>query len=88
MEYNEIISNLTSDGAGWRCKGIMGCLTAHVFNDEIQKILYELKSDDVIILGRKVGSYAKAALDILGGEAYEGDEEEVLDLIAGLKEIA
>ena len=85
MAYREIISKLKSDGALFRCQGILDCLENNATDSSVIAAISSLKSDDVIILGRKVSSYALAALDALGIETYHGDEEEVRDLIPALK---
>lgn len=86
MEYNETINKLTSDGAGFRCQGIIECLENNIKIPQAIEALKKLKNDSVIILGRKVSSYAIAALDILGAEKYSGDDEEIRETIPVLKE--
>ena len=45
-----------------------------------------MRNDKVLVLGRRVYSYAYAALDFLGIEKYSGEDEDVPDLILFFEE--
>ena len=85
MGSKRIINKLTSDGALFRCQGILECLQSGDKDPHIIDALKNLIGDSVVIMGRKISSYAAAALDILDVETYNGTDEEVIDLIPDLK---
>ncbi len=84
MEYREIINNLMSDGVIYRCQGILVCLKRRIVDPDIVEIIKGLKNDRVVIMGRKVSSYAQATLGILGIEPYDGDDAEEKEFIPEL----
>ncbi len=87
MEYKETIDKLTNDGAIYRCQGIIDCLKKHITDQQVVEAIGRLKNDNVVILGRRVSSYALAALDIIGVEKYSGNDDEVRELIPDLTEL-
>ncbi len=86
MAYRELINKLTDEGAVFRCQGILECLKKGVNTPDAAEAMKRLKNDGVVIMGRRISSYAQAALDILGIEKYKGNDEEVIELIPDLKE--
>ncbi len=84
MELREIINKLQSDGALFRCQGILAAIKERSNDPEIIKHIQALKNDRVLILGREVSTYAIAALDILGKEKYEGNDFFIKDFIENL----
>ncbi len=85
MGNKRIIDKLTSDGALFRCQGILECIDKDIKDPEVINAVSQLKDDKVIVLGRRVSTWARTALDVLGVEAYIGDDEEVLDFIRDMK---
>lgn len=81
MGNKKIIDNLMSDGAIFRCQGLIAAVKEKANTPEVIKAMSALKNDEIEILGRKVSSYAFAALDVLGAEKYSGTDPEVFDLI-------
>ncbi|MBQ4424573.1 MAG: hypothetical protein II882_02415 [Lachnospiraceae bacterium] len=86
MAYREVINKLTDAGAVFRCQGILECLEKSMNAPDVAEAMKLLKNDGVVIMGRKISSYAQAALDILGIERYNGNDPEVIELIPDLKE--
>lgn len=86
MINNDIVSKLKSDGAIYRCQGILECLKGNIQDKSVLDLVSKLKNDNVVILGRKISSYAIAALDILGVEKYSGEDVEIVEFIPELRE--
>ena len=82
MERKEIINNLMSDGALYRCQGIVFAAMENMTDEKTVSLLRNLKKDRVMKLGREVGWYAISALEMLGVEKYGGDEDLVLRFIS------
>ena len=82
MERKKVISNLKSDGAWYRCRGIIYAAKQDMGDQEIVKLLKGLKGDPIWFAGRKVGWYAIAALEVLGVEKYTGDDHLVKEFVA------
>lgn len=87
MERKEIINRLKSDGAIYRCQGIILAAMENMADEETVQLLRGLKKDPVMILGREVGWYAISALEMLGAEKYDGDDSLVLRLISEFPDI-
>ena len=83
MGRNEVISRLTSDGAMYRCQGIINAAKSNLAYDDVIEALRRLKKDRVLVLGREVSWYATAALDAMGVEKYTGEDQELLRFISG-----
>ena len=81
MERKKVISRLKHSGAIYRCQGIICAARQNMADEETVKLLRGLKNDPVRILGRQVGWYAIAALEMLGVEKYTGDEPLVIEFI-------
>ena len=88
MGYKGIIDSLKSDGAIFRCQGIADAVKEHANTPAVIKAMTALKNDDVIILGRRVGAYARAALDVIGVEEYKGNDPDIIELITYFAEEA
>lgn len=84
MERKKVINRLMSDGAIYRCQGIVYAAKQNMSDEEIVKLIQGLKNDPVWLLGRQVGWYAIAALEMLGVEKYTGDDHLVKEFIADL----
>ena len=80
-----IIEKLKSTGAAYRLNGIISCLEKGVLLEEEVVLLKELAQDEIVIAGRKISAYARAVLDLLGVEKYNGSDVDVKNLIAELK---
>lgn len=63
------------EGIYYRFAGIIDCIEEKNVSPEEVGILLALKKDVRPFAGRRISSYAKAALDILGIEKNEGDED-------------
>ena len=83
-EEKEILEDLNHDGAAFRAKGISQCIKTRANTPNIVMALKKLKNDKVVLLGTSLSSLAIAALDIIGGEKYIGDDVDIKDLIKGL----
>ena len=77
MERKEITNNLKSKGAIYRCNGIVFAASENMTDEETIQLLRSLKSNTVWMLGRQVGWYAIAALDMLGAEKYTGSDPDI-----------
>ena len=82
MERKEIISNLKRDGAWYRMNGIIFAASKNMCDEETIKLLRSLKSNTVWMLGRQVGWYAIAALDMLGAEKYTGNDPDIAQFVS------
>ena len=80
-----IIEKLKSTGAAYRLNGIISCLEKGVLLEEEVVLLKTLTRDEIVIAGRKMSAYARAVLDLLGIEKYNGSDVDVKNLIAELK---
>ena len=58
-----------------RLNGIIECYDDRKANDEEINLLYDIAKDDRVIGGRKISSYAKAALYLLGQKSIKLDED-------------
>lgn len=81
MERKKVINNLMSDGALYRCDGIIKAAKENLADAEVVKALKRLKNDPVIVFGRAVAWYATAALDFIGAEKYSGDDPDLSQFI-------
>ncbi|MBQ1771029.1 MAG: hypothetical protein II000_03645 [Clostridia bacterium] len=86
MKKKEMIGRLTSTGALFRCQGIIAAAQERNTDPEVIEAISALRNDKVLVLGRRVYSYAYAALDFLGIEKYSGEDEDVPDLILFFEE--
>lgn len=93
MERKEITNNLKSKGAIYRCNGIVFAASENMTDEETIQLLRSLKSNTVWMLGRQVGWYAIAALDMLGVEKYTGSDPDIVrfvseypDIVQGIQE--
>lgn len=76
-----ILYGLQHKGALIRVNGIINAVKYQCVNDEVSKIIYQLKDDMNIVEGYSVSQFAIAALHILKIETYTGDNEQINDLI-------
>jgi len=84
LERSEVISKLKSDGAVYRCQGLLACLTCDIRDEEIVKEIRKLTADHTVILGRPLSALANATLDRLGIEPYTGTDQATLEFIKNL----
>ena len=84
MERKEITNNLKSKGAIYRCNGIVFAASENMTDEETIQLLRSLKSNTVWMLGRQVGWYAIAALDMLGveKEKYTGSDPDIAQFVS------
>lgn len=80
----KILGKLNSEGALYRCHGILETVWFGISNSEIIERLNELKTDSVLVMGRPVSAYAIAALHLMQEECYVGNDKDVRDLIIGI----
>ncbi len=83
-EEIKILDDLTHDGAAFRARGITECIKMRANTPNIIAALKKLKNDKVVLLGSTLSDFAVAALDIIGGEKYHGNDSNILSLIKGL----
>lgn len=81
MELNEVINSFKSDGALYRCQGIINAAQGKLADTEVIRALRELKKDHVLVFGREVSWYAIAALDVLGVEKYNGNDPDLTKFV-------
>lgn len=77
---NLILSNLQHSGALFRVRGILQCIDKRSVNVTEQDAIERLVNDSVRVAGREVGSYARAALQILSIKDVDAADDEALDL--------
>ena len=78
------LEKIQSNNLSYRFGGILDCIDNRNLSAEELNVLVSLKEDERIIAGRKISSYAKAALDILGIEEVSGD----IDAVSFIKDYA
>ncbi|MCD8383509.1 MAG: hypothetical protein LUC39_00930 [Clostridiales bacterium] len=76
---------LRCPGTALRLQGIMDCYTKKQASDKEQQELQRLKNDDRRIAGRPIFAYAMAVLDLLGIEAYTGNDLDTAELIQDMR---
>lgn len=76
-----IENDLQSDNPCDCVYAIRTCCIQNVFNDNIIKIMKELKKDKRVAMMNKVSDFATAALDILGIEKYNGNNVIIIEMI-------
>ena len=81
MASKERIDKLTSDGAVFRCQGLMECLKTNETSEEVVNLIQGLTTDSVIMLGRPVSALATAVLDRLGITPYTGTDQAIIAFI-------
>lgn len=80
------VSNMSRSGHLYHVRGIFQTVSQRkVSNTEIE-LLKKLSTETFEYGGRKVGSYALAALHILGAHKYNENDTEVLELIQTMPE--
>lgn len=78
---NNLVNELTRSGVFYRFNAIIKCIKKGTLEKDEILALYELKGDNAYIAGYRISDYAKAALNNLDIEKYDGREENVLRLI-------
>ena len=76
------LEKIQSNNLSYRFGGILDCIDDKQLSPEEVNALLSLKEDERLIAGRRISSYAKAALEIAGIEEARGD----LDAINFIKE--
>ena len=69
------LQKMQSKGLSNRFGGILECIDDKNLQEEEVMVLMSLKEDQRAIAGRRISSYAKAALSILGIEDNGGDAD-------------
>ena len=67
------LQKLQSKSSAYRCQGIIACIEEKNVTSEEIEILKGMISDNNVIVGRRLSSFAKAALDLLGVQSNDGD---------------
>lgn len=75
------IKMLYRDGSFDKFNGIIECVKSNLKTAEIIERLKELKNDTTTIAGHPIADFSMAALDILGIEKYDGDDNSIKQLI-------
>lgn len=75
------IANMSRKGYLYRVRGIFQAVAQNSVSATEIALLERLTEETFEFGGRKVGSYALAALHILRAKEYTGDEAEVIELI-------
>ena len=78
---NNIINNLSKSGSYYKYNGIISCVQSNKITDEVVEKLIILKNDNSRIAGHTIADFSVAALDILGIEQYDGDDNSIKQLI-------
>lgn len=76
-----ILYGLKHKGALIRVNGIVNAVKYQCVNDEVYKLIYQLKDDMNLVEGYSVSQFAIAALHVLKIETYTGGDEQINDLI-------
>ena len=71
------LEKMQSNNLSYRFGGVLDCIDNKNLSSEEVNVLMSLKEDERIIAGRKISSYARAALEILGLEKARGDVDAV-----------
>lgn len=69
------IEKMKSSSSPNRFSGIMDCIRDRNVSSEEKQVLLSLKNDKAILGGRRIASYAIAALVVLGFEKSTNDED-------------
>lgn len=76
---NLIINDLKHGGALFRVRGILRCVTKNSVSDAEKNAIHDMVSDRVLVAGKTVGAYARAALRILGFAELKPDDDEAVE---------
>ena len=84
MKVDEMscLDKLNSKGLAFILNGIMECVEKKTISDEEAKAMEKIEADSREIAGRKISSFASAALNYLNVKSYSGTDEDVISLIA------
>lgn len=74
------LQKMQSENLSYRFGGILECIDDKNLSDEEVSVLQSLKQDERWIAGRKISSYARAALRLLDIEALD-DDIDAIDLV-------
>lgn len=77
----DILAGLTHRGGLIRINGIMNAVHYSLKTPEAVSLIKDLKNDTVTFDTYSVSDFAIAALDVLGVEKYNGNKQQILDLI-------
>jgi len=77
---NLILNNLKHDGALYRVRGILQCIDKQSMDIAEQRAVEHLTDDSVLVAGREVGAYARAALQILLDKPIDSTDSDSLEL--------
>lgn len=76
-----IIDGLSHSGAIYRMNAISFSSICKIRDTEVEKMIKDLKNDNIILDGYSVSDFAFAALDLMKVEKYTGDKPSVKKLI-------
>lgn len=85
VENMTCAEKLSHSGASYRLNGIVECLDKGKATSSEISLLEKLETDETVLGGRTISTYAKAALDILGVKKYLESDESVSELIGLLQ---
>ena len=75
------IKMLYGNGTYDKFNGIIACVMENIKTDKVASRLKELKNDTTTIAGHPISDFSLAALDVLGIEKYQGDDEGIIEII-------
>ncbi|MCR5788626.1 MAG: hypothetical protein K6G83_01945 [Lachnospiraceae bacterium] len=75
------IEKLNSKGLSYILNGILECVEKKSVSEEEAKAIGRIENDHREIAGKKISSFASAALSFLNVKQYEGIDEDVFELI-------
>lgn len=82
IEEMSCIEKLNSKGLSYILNGILECVDKNTISAEEAKAIEIIENDHREIAGRKISSFASAALNVLKAKQYFGTDEDTLSLIS------
>ena len=83
---NTILNDLNYSGALYRVRGILRCIREQKASVEEINAIERMTDDSVIVAGREVGAYARAALQVLSVRDIDINDTEATELLKMLPE--
>ena len=82
IEEMSCIEKLSSKGLSYILNGILECVDRKSASTEEAEVIEKIENDQREIAGRKISSFASAALSVLNIKPYFGTDEDILGLIS------
>ena len=80
-DKSAILKGLSHKGALVRMNSIAFAVSFRCTDESIIREIRKLKKDDAFVMGYFVSQFAISALHVLGIEAYEGNDEKIIEII-------